>query len=432
MESGARRAIVEMVAATASVTTVDGVYPSPHFEGAEKRIEIDFHVNEANARGLREMTRAQLDECMTAARCEIVSVRSNVKFDAYVLSESSLFVFPTKLVLKTCGTTHLLAGVPTILKYASQVGMEPRRVKFTRSSFDKPDLQPKLHASFDDETAFLEEHFGHLSPGGGSSYILGSKLKGVQWHVYVSGSACQRQDAKPKASLEVCMTHLNREHCEKHFYRKEETFVSSAHTTTDSGIRSIFEDFEIDDYVFEPCGYSMNALNKLSATNGQFSTIHITPEDGFSYASCELSNVDVEDLDVFSYARQVASVFKPGKMVFAISIDGLHAADVAGDVLAAGEFIPGYSRVQATRQEFDVEGVVAYYTYERSDGLRSARSVPNFARGAALLKGHPFSFADAGNMTERPLTPPCVMDFPSSDHSDDGRWSGCSNTDEDC
>jgi len=62
-----------MVAQTASVTMVDGIFPSPHFEGAEKRIEIDFHLNEENPRGLREITRAKLDECMTAARCEIVS-----------------------------------------------------------------------------------------------------------------------------------------------------------------------------------------------------------------------------------------------------------------------------------------------------------------------------------------------------------------------
>ena len=32
---------------------------------------------------------------------------------------------------------------------------------------------------------------------------------------------------------------------------------------------------EIDDYVFEPCGYSMNGVEQ-----GTFSTIHITPEDG--------------------------------------------------------------------------------------------------------------------------------------------------------
>jgi len=403
-----------MVAQTASVTMVDGIFPSPHFEGAEKRIEIDFHLNEENPRGLREITRAKLDECMTAARCEIVSVRSNAKFDAYVLSESSLFVFPTKLVLKTCGTTHLLAGVPIILKYAAQVGMEPRRVKFTRSSFDKPDLQPKLHSSFDDEVEFLESHFGGLSAEGGSSYILGSKMKGVQWHVYVSGDACPVQDARPKASLEVCMTHLNREHCDKHFYRTED-FVSSAHTTTESGIRSIFPEFNIDDYVFEPCGYSMNGLNEHGSMDGQYSTIHITPEEGFSYASCELSNVECDGLDAFSYVRRVASVFKPGKMIFAISIDGLNAAEVASEVLANGSFVPGYSRAQATRQEFDVEGVVAYFTYERNNNqLRPSVSVPNFAGGATLKASHPFSFADVKTVLGRPLTPSCVMEFPES------------------
>ena len=410
-----------MVAQTASVTMVDGIYPSPHFEGAEKRIEIDFHLNKENPRGLREITRTQLDECMTAARCEIVSVRTNVKFDAYVLSESSLFVFPTKLVLKTCGTTHLLAGVPAILKYAKEVGMEPRRVKFTRSSFDKPDLQPALHASFDNEVDFLEKHFGGLSIEGGSSYILGSKLKGVQWHVYVAGDACPVQDARPKASLEVCMTQLNREHCDEHFYRTDK-FVSSAQTTTDSGIRSIFEEFDIDDYVFEPCGYSMNGLNEQGSIDGQYSTIHITPEEGFSYASCELSNVECEDLDAFAYVRKVANVFKPGKMIFAISVDGLNAADVANDVLGNGSFIPGYTRVQATRQEFDVEGVVAYFSYEHNDRLRQSFSMPNLAGGTSLTSSHPFSFADAKMALDRPATPSCVMEFPespadSSDHT---------------
>ena len=40
---------------------------------------------------------------------------------------------------------------------------------------------------------------------------------------------------------------------------------------------------DIDDYVFEPCGYSMNGVD-----GGTFSTVHITPEEGFSYASFEL------------------------------------------------------------------------------------------------------------------------------------------------
>ena len=390
----------------------EDIYPAPHFEGAEKRIEIDFHLNDSNPAGLRALSRAQLDECMTAAQCEIVSVRRSAKFDAYVLSESSLFILPTKLVLKTCGTTHLLAGVPNILKHAASMGMAPRRVKFTRSSFDKPELQPKLHASFDDETEFLEQYFGSLG-NGGSAYILGSKLKGVQWHVYVSGDACPVQDAAPKASLEVCMTQLSRAHCEEHFYRTEK-FVSSAQTTTDSGIRSIFEDFDIDDYVFEPCGYSMNAL-----CDEEFSTIHITPEDGFSYASCELSNVNVNNLDAFAYVRKVASVFKPGKMVFAISIDGLNAAEVSNEVLAHGCFVPGYARVQSTRQEFDVEGCVAYYTYVRNNRWQPSMSVPDMS-AMTLKSSHSFSFN--GLKSDRPVTPQLVMDFPcsNSEESSDG------------
>ena len=59
-------------------------------------------------RGLRDVTREEWTELCVAAACEILDVRSNEFFDAYLLSESSLFVYPVKLILKTCGTTTLL------------------------------------------------------------------------------------------------------------------------------------------------------------------------------------------------------------------------------------------------------------------------------------------------------------------------------------
>jgi hypothetical protein len=73
------------------------ILPCPVFEGSEKRIEVDFSFTpKAPINGLRAFSRQQLDELMQLAHCEIVSSRTNEHFDAYVLSESSLFVYPNK------------------------------------------------------------------------------------------------------------------------------------------------------------------------------------------------------------------------------------------------------------------------------------------------------------------------------------------------
>lgn len=116
------------------------VFPTPVFEGSEKRIEVDFRLGSAPA-GLRALPRAALDALMEHAACCIVSARHNAHFDAYVLSESSFFVYPDKAVLKTCGTTKLLAAVAPLLELAAGLGMEPRRAKFSRASFLFPEQQ---------------------------------------------------------------------------------------------------------------------------------------------------------------------------------------------------------------------------------------------------------------------------------------------------
>jgi hypothetical protein len=71
------------------------VFPCPVFEGSEKRISVTFSAGTSTpAAGLRSLTRTQLDAMLDLAACQIVSSRSNQHFDAYVLSESSLFVYP--------------------------------------------------------------------------------------------------------------------------------------------------------------------------------------------------------------------------------------------------------------------------------------------------------------------------------------------------
>lgn len=125
-----------------ALATTPEVLPNPVFEGSEKRIEVDFKLSASSPpEGLRALTRAQLDELMTLAACTIVSNRKNEDLDAYVLSESSLFVYPTKYILKTCGTTKLLHSIPKLLEFAAALGMEPRRCKFSRASFLFPEQQ---------------------------------------------------------------------------------------------------------------------------------------------------------------------------------------------------------------------------------------------------------------------------------------------------
>jgi S-adenosylmethionine decarboxylase proenzyme len=121
----------------------DNIFPTPIFEGSEKRIEVDFVRNGSGptGQGLRAIGREQLDEMLSLAACCIVSARHHAAFDAYVLSESSLFVYPDKAVLKTCGTTRLLDAVPRLLDLAAAAGLAPRRCKYSRASFLFPDLQ---------------------------------------------------------------------------------------------------------------------------------------------------------------------------------------------------------------------------------------------------------------------------------------------------
>lgn len=161
--------------------------------------------------------------------------------------------------------------VQKLLEVARQVGMVPCYGKYSRASFLYPDLQPEEYKSFDGELEHLRMHLGHLGHGG-SAFVLGDKLHGLQWHVYVvsdeaapgaSSKMSQHSSedvsitvpATPLHTMEVCMTDLQPEAAQQ--FVRTEAFVSSKHTTTSTGIRALMPQADIDDYVFEPCGCAM-------------------------------------------------------------------------------------------------------------------------------------------------------------------------------
>ncbi|ERN18715.1 hypothetical protein AMTR_s00322p00011170 [Amborella trichopoda] len=126
MENLCFRSICIMFPCTLNVHCIRKALDTPiGFEGFEKLFENIFSdpsvFADPKGPGLRALSRAQIEEILDYARCAIVDYSivnsvSNEFLNSYVLSESSLFVYPNKVILKTCGTTKLLLLILSILK----------------------------------------------------------------------------------------------------------------------------------------------------------------------------------------------------------------------------------------------------------------------------------------------------------------------------
>ncbi|PIN12799.1 S-adenosylmethionine decarboxylase [Handroanthus impetiginosus] len=332
------------------------------FEGYEKRLEISFFepgiFADPGGCGLRSLSKAQLDEILDPAQCTIVSSLMNTEVDSYVLSESSLFVYPYKIILKTCGTTKLLLSIPPILKLADTLGLTVSSVKYTRGSFIFPGAQPFPHRSFSEEVAVLDGHFSKLGLSS-KAYVMGGAVEHDKWHVY---SACAKptSNTTPVYTLEICMTNLDQKKAAVFF----KTQSSCAAVMTEvSGIRKILPRSEICDFDFDPCGYSMNAIE-----GSAISTIHVTPEDGFSYASFEAVDYDFKRMDLNLMLERVLACFKPATFSVALRTEKGLDLEFALDM-------KGYSCNERSCEDLGKGGSVLYSNFISTGGCGSPRSI---------------------------------------------------------
>lgn len=172
------------------------------FEGPEKLLEVWFAPSPsalpagAKENGLLCVPSGTWEAMLDLVHCKVLSVVSSEHMDAYLLSESSMFVFPHKLILKTCGTTTLLLGLRRLLRIAAvDAGFpfhnaqdladqnalaSPYRVFYSRKNFLFPDKQHGPHRSWSDEYKFLDTLFDH-----GSAYLVG-KMNGDHWYLYIT------------------------------------------------------------------------------------------------------------------------------------------------------------------------------------------------------------------------------------------------------
>ncbi|XP_044740349.1 S-adenosylmethionine decarboxylase proenzyme isoform X2 [Chrysoperla carnea] len=307
-----------------------------YFEGVEKLLEIwftnDDGENSTTKQGdLRKISRQQFESLLKIVRCEIISYISNDEIDAYVLSESSMFVSKRRLILKTCGTTTPLLCLGALLRLAEQIAgfTNVQDLFYSRKNYGRPELQHTPHQAFDQEVTLLDSFFEN-----GSAYCLGSMNRDC-WYLYTlnpamigplkSPSALEtsvmlppfskekqndedRSLIEPDQTLEILMTNLDLDIMA--IFTRDET-QSAAEATKRSGIDKLIPNMVIDDFLFEPCGYSMNGISKT----GHYMTIHITPEQDFSYVSFETNAPLVSYKDLMN---RVLNTFKPNEAVVTI------------------------------------------------------------------------------------------------------------------
>jgi S-adenosylmethionine decarboxylase len=306
--------------------------PGGHFfEGAEKLLEIWFE-NSANGSSLRKIPREEIVAMLEIARCHILHYRSNTHLDSYVLSESSLFVSEQRIILKTCGTTRLLESIPRLLELAKHyAGMDSVvNVYYTRKNFLRPQLQPYPHKTFDDEVDYLDQFFPD-----GEAYCMGS-LKQERWYMYT----LNRPELPPSTAdhtLEILMTDIPKEI--RDIYSMEKC-ADGKECTAKAGIAKVIPPGAIiHEEMFEPVGYSMNAL---IPNTDQYVTIHVTPESDFCYASFETNQ---RRQCLYKQTLKVIECFQPEKFMMTIFANAVSESGNETQIRLWNDEIPGYRRV---------------------------------------------------------------------------------------
>lgn len=313
------------------------------------------------------LSRSDIESILNAAACTVISVMSNDCTDAYLLSESSLFVSDSHLVIKTCGTTRLLHALPVILSLATdKLALQLTYVQFSRTSYFFPGGQFAPHNSFPNEVAFLD----NLLCLTGKTFET-PHANGAKWHLYFAhlhhhtGNPClsgipntlaPMDVTLPQASssvqvMEIYMFDLDPVTMRQFMFhdRRERIGLDGREdgTTSRSGIQGLISNkAKVDAFNFEPCGYSMNAV-----VDGMYYSIHVSPEEEASYVSFE-TTVKTELLG--QLVASVVRVFKPGRFKVAVVNSGDGACSWDGEMRTGGMWwglVTKLVRMQGFRRE---------------------------------------------------------------------------------
>lgn len=305
-----------------------------HFEGSEKKIELIVQ-----SAAFRQRPAEFWTALVETAGAKILSKISNEACDAYLLSESSLFVWDDRITLITCGRTTLVRAALFLIE---KIGVEAMDFfSYERKNEYFPRQQ---QTDFYKDVKLLQKSMK------GSAFRFGSfdEHHLLLYHM--------DKPFKPKGmdcTLEVLMYNL--QGAAKEIFNSGQTIERVRQLTK---LDQIFPGFEFDDHLFQPYGYSLNAIR-----GNEYYTLHVTPEDPVSYVSFE-TNIHLCDRMSETLSR-VVEVFQPR------SFDVIHFHPDQGiRVLEVAPFV----RRNDVRQNLNCGYEVAFSTFFLS-GTESANAL---------------------------------------------------------
>lgn len=252
------------------------------YEGSEKKAEII--VNSKNLSLLNDIDDAFWHTLVQCCNAQVLSTIHNASCKAFLLSESSLFVWHDRLLILTCGVTQLVKSVEFLINEFG-VGNIQHLIYQRKNEY----FAHKQASSFNDDVHRLSQ----CIPG--KAYRFGEldSHHNYVFHIDNDYQACRHDKTyeflayqiSPQASAKLCSPELTSESIRNYLQ-----------------VDLLLPNFQIDDFIFEPYGYSLNAIN-----NDRYLTIHVTPQAGSSYVSVETNINLLEELPLLIDILQPAS-----------------------------------------------------------------------------------------------------------------------------
>lgn len=266
------------------------------YEGSEKKAEV--RIDNDCISLLNDLDDTFWHQLVIKSNAKILSKISNQDCVAYLLSESSLFVWDDRFLIITCGETQTINSVEYFIE---KIGKD----KIIDISYQRKNE----YFSHAQPSSFIEDSKRLSKTIKGKAYRFGD-LDGhhhfifQQFHKLNALEACS-------ATKNQCETAKEQKHSESYEYMayhidSDALDILSAPSIKKENIRALLRTeklltgFIIDDFIFEPTGYSLNAIK-----GNKYLTIHVTPQIDSSYVSIEAN------FDFLDYIAIFTDILKP-------------------------------------------------------------------------------------------------------------------------